>query len=324
MRYFHSNKNFNQYKPAPSFWEKFKKKRQKRDVLPTKTPDLLLNPFKREKPTPKNYKKIFITAFILLIFLGWLTLTLTLPYFKINNIVITGTKISKPQEIENYVRYGDYFKDGLISRKNYFLFQDKAVAQKVQDKFLYEKVEIKKVFPNTINIIISEKPASIIYDNNGKIYLLDKDGKIIKKTEFGYNLTFLGTATNSTTTSTPTLNTNSLVVYQKAQIEYGNFPIINDYRTIELSGEKILSAKLIESALIWQKYLKEQAIGEVKFFSTDETDFNLKINLDKPWHILINTQNDSAAEMRNLRMILSNNNPTSYIDLRFGDRVYWK
>ncbi len=320
MRYFHSNKNFNQYKPSPSFWERFKKKRQKREVVALKTPDLLSNPFKKEVPKPKNYKKIFVTAFILLIFLGWITLMLTLPYFKINNILINGTKISKPQEVEDYLRHGDYFKDGLISSRNYFLFQDKTVAQKIQDKFLYEKVEIKKVFPNTINIIVSEKPASIIYDNNGLIYLLDKDGKIIKKTEISYNFTAL---VGAFTASSTDFGANRLVAYQQAQT-YGNFPIINDSRSMPVSGDKILSAKLIEAAIIWQKYLKEQAIGEVKFFSTDETDFNLKINLDKSWYIMINSQNDSSAQIHNLKMILSNNKPTNYIDLRFGDRVYWK
>ncbi|MCX6779685.1 MAG: hypothetical protein NT034_00710, partial [Candidatus Magasanikbacteria bacterium] len=138
MRYFHSNKNFNQYKPEPSFLDRFKKKRQKREVVPVKSSDLLSNPFKREQPKPKNYKKILVTTFILLIFLGWLTLMLTLPYFKINNIVITGAKISKAQEVEDYVRYGDYFKDGLICKKNYFLFPDTTVAQKIQNKFLYQ------------------------------------------------------------------------------------------------------------------------------------------------------------------------------------------
>ncbi len=325
MRYFHSNKNFNQYKPAPSFWDRLKKKRQKRELTAVKTPDILSNPFKKEPPKPKNYKKVLVTAFILLIFLGWLTLMLTLPYFKINNITITGTKISKPQEVSDYVRYGDYFKDGLISKKNYFLFPDKTVAQKIQNKFLYESVEIKKIFPNTINVVVSEKPASIIYDNSGVVYLLDKDGKIIKKTELSYNaINTVTVAPSPTNTPAISLNPAALVAYQQTQAEYGNFPVITDHKPISATGDNILSAKLIDAAQVWQKYLKEQGIGEVKFFSTDETDFNLKITLNKPWYILINTQSDINAQMRNLKMILSNNAPTNYIDLRFGDRVYWK
>lgn len=324
MRYFHSNKNFNQYKPAPSFWERFKKKHHKREITPVKTPNLLSNPFKREQPKPKDYKKIFSTSFILLIFLGWVTLMLTLPYFKINNIVITGTKISKTQEVEDYVRYGDYFKEGLISRQNYFLFPNKTLAQKIQNKFLYEQVEVKKVFPNTINIIVNEKPASIIYDNNGSIYLLDKDGKNIKKTQFSYNTAVVATVDISSTTPAINLNSAALSTYKETQTAYGEFAVINDYKKINDNTDKILSAKLIDAAQAWQKYFKEQGIGDVKFFSTDETDFNLKITLDKPWYVLINTQNDQSGQMRNLKMILSNSNPTSHIDLRFGDRVYWK
>lgn len=325
MRYFHSNKNFNQYKPPVSFWDKFKKKQPKRELNTIKTTELLSNPFKREQPKPKNYKKILVTAFILLIFLGWITLMLTLPYFKINNIVINGTKISKAQEVEDYLRYGDYFKDGLISKKNYFIFPDKTVAQKIEKKFLYDSVVIKKVFPNTINIIINEKPASIIYDNNGLIYLLDKDGKIIKKSELSYSTTPTALAINQTSTPAIILNSAALEAYRGTQAEYGNFPIIIDNKPIPQNQEKIISAKLIEGAQTWKKYLEEQGIGEVKLFTTDETDFNLKITLNKPWYILVNTQSDASAQMRNLKMILSNSSsPTSYIDLRFGDRVYWK
>lgn len=324
MRYFHSNKNFNQYKPSPSFWDRFKKKHHKRGITPVKTPNLLSNPFKREQPKPKNYKKILSTSFILLIFLGWVTLMFTLPYFKINNIIISGTKISKTQEVEDYIRYGDYFKEGLISRRNYFLFPDETLAQKIQNKFLYEQVEVKKLFPNAINIIVTEKPASIIYDNNGSIYLLDKDGKNIKKTEFSYSTNLVAAIETSSTTPTTNPNSAALSAYKETQTAYGEFAVINDYKKITDNKDKFLSEKLIDATQTWQKYFKEQGIGHIKFFSTDETDFNLKITLDKPWHVLINTQNDQSAQMRNLKMILSNSNPTSYIDLRFGDRVYWK
>lgn len=327
MRYFHSNKNFNQYKPELSFWEKMKKKNQKREVLTPKSPDILANPFKREAPKPKSYKKILFTTIVLVIFFGWPTLMLTLPYFKINNINIVGTKISKPQEVEDYVRYGDYFKDGLLSRKNYFLFPQSTVAKKIQDKFLYQNVEIKKVFPNSIQIIVTEKPASIIYDNNGIIFLLDQDGKIIKKTELSYSQTIPNAPilnSNASSTLTTPINPTSLAIYEQTKAEYGNFPIINDPKPINTKNEGILSAKLIIAAQMWQKYLKEQGVREVKFFSTDETDFNLKITTDKPWHILINTENDASAQMRNLKTILISNNPTNYVDLRFGERVYWK
>lgn len=324
MRYFHSNKNFNQYRPPESFWDKFKKKRQSREVPSIKTQDdFLSNPFKKEKPKQKNYKKIAMAVLVPLIFLGWIALMLALPYFKINNIVINGTKISRPQEVEDYVRYGDYFKDGVICRRNFFLFPDKKVAQKIQNKFLYESVKIEKIFPNTINIIVSEKPASMIYDNNGTIYLLDKDGKMIKKAELSYSARQKTAEISASSTQITALDNSALAVYEQIRANYGNFPVITDFKPI-INTDKIISSELINSAEIWQKYLKEQGIGEVKFFTTDETDFNLKITLDKPWYILINGKSEAESQIRNLKMILSENKPTDYIDLRFGDRVYWK
>ena len=328
MRYFHSNKNFNQYKPPESFWSKFKKNKKRREIVGKQPTDILTNPFKKEAPKPKSYKKIIVTAFILILFLGWVALMLTLPYFKISKIEIIGTKISRPNEVEDFIRFGDYFKDGVICRQNYFLFPDKTVASKIQQQFLYENTEIKKIFPDTIQVIVTEKPASIIYDNNGVIYLLDADGKMIKKTEFYYNSQILAQniATSSivsSTISTSTLSHDQIAAYQATKKEYGNFPVIFDNKPADLSKD-VLSNNLIETAQLWEKYLTEQGIGQVQFFNTDETNFNLKINLDKPWHILINSKNDINAQMRNLKLILTNNKPTSYIDLRFEERVYWK
>ena len=330
MRYFHSNKNFNQYKPPESFWSKFKKNRRKREIVPNQATGTLVNPFKKEVPKPKSYKKIIITAFILTLFIGWVALMLTLPYFKINKIEVVGTKISRPNEVEDYIRFGDYFKPGLVCRQNYFLFPDKTVANKIQQQFLYQKTEIQKIFPDTIRVIVTEKPASIIYDNNGTIYLLDVDGKLIKKTEFSYtsllpnqNFASTSTITASSTTSTFALSSGQITAYQATKKEYGNFPVIFDNKPTDLSKD-VLSTTLIQTASSWEKYLTEQAIGQTQFFSTDETDFDLRINLDKPWHILVNTKNDLNTQMRNLKLILSGNKPTGYIDLRFDERVYWK
>ncbi len=324
MRYFHSNKNFVQYKPPESFWSKLKKRHQKRKLIPNQSSgNILANPFKKGPPKPKSFKKIFITAFILVLFGGWITLMLTLPFFKINKIVITGTKISHPQEIQEYVKYSGYFKNGLVCRQNFFLFPDKTVANKIQEHFLYEKVYIKKVFPNTINITVVEKPASVIFDNNGTIYLLDADGKLIKRTEFSYNTNNQSDISSSSTSTINLINTQ-VSAYKNVRTEYGEFPIVVDNKT-NIQTENLLPKKTIEAAQVWQRLLKEQGIGQVQYFSSTATDFYLKAFVtDKQWYLLINIQNDLQTQIHNLKVILTNNQPTEYVDLRFGERVYWK
>jgi hypothetical protein len=325
MRYFHSNKNFNQYKPPESFWNRFKKNWRKKEIRPTiiETNDILSNPFKKAPYQQKNYKKILINGLIITIFLAWISLIFTLPYFKITKIQIIGTKISQAKEVENYIKYGDYFKDGLISNQNYFLFPKDTLSNKIKDQFLYEQTEIQKTFPDTIKVIVTEKPPSIIYDDNGQILILDADGKLIKKTEFSYGQIIYDSLSSSTSSTLNQYN-DQLKAYQNVKAEYGDFPIIKDYKIGGAAKDKYLSKNLIQATINWQKYLKDQGIGQVTLFNIDETDFNLKITLDKPFYVLTNTKNDQDAQMRNLKIILNTNHPTNYIDLRFGERIYWK
>ncbi len=309
MQYFHSNKSFNQYKPHQSFWQKIKAKRQKK-VMAGDIQELgLKNPYKKKPPTPKNKTKWVFVVLILLI-VSWIVLMLTLPYFKISKITINGNKITKATEVENYVRQYHF------SKNNYFLFPDKSTAEKITETFLYQNVQIKKVFPDTIVITVNEKPASVIYDDNTNYYLLDNDGKVIKQlSEFSY------IPTVNISTSSPNFH---LVLYQQIQNSYGIFPVIYNENPTTDTKKYLISPKLIKSAIEWGRIIKDQEIGELQYFKIGETDFNLKIFLKQPWYILINTDLDSQIQLKNLKIITSNNKPTEYIDLRFGERVYWK
>ncbi|MFA6548215.1 MAG: FtsQ-type POTRA domain-containing protein [Candidatus Magasanikbacteria bacterium] len=318
MQYFQSDKSFNQYKPHQSFWQKLKSKRQKKETANCLQQSTLKNPFKKDKPTSKNKTRLILVLFIILI-CSWAVLMLTLPYFKINKIIITGNKITKATEVENYVRQFNF------SRTNYFLFPEKSIAEKIKQVFLYENTEIKKVFPNTIQITVVEKPTSVIYDNNYNYYLLDSDGKIIKQLNEYLNIPEINVGTSTINTSTFSTNTH-LNTYKQIEAAYGNFPVIfNDKSTVEINKEKnLLLPKIIKTAIEWEKYLDEQGVGEVQYFEVGDTDFNLKVFLKQPWYILINTDLDLQVQMQNLKIILSKNKPTEYIDLRFGERVYWK
>lgn len=315
MQYFHSNKSFNQYKPHQSFWQKIITKRQKKVIAKDiQASSILKNPFKKDPPVPKNKTGIILALLIFLIF-GWIALMLTLPYFKISKITITGNKITKAPEVESYVR------QSFFSKNNYFLFPDKSTAEKIKETFLYENVQIKKVFPDTIAITVNEKPVSVIYDDNTNYYLLDNDGKVIKQlSEFAYIPTAnINTSTNSTTT--PNIR---LFSYQQIKNTYGNLPVIYNDKPMVDTKKVLISPKIIESATEWGRIIKDQGIGEIQYFKIGETDFNLKIFLKQSWYILINTDINSQVQLKNLKIIMSNNKPIEYIDLRFGERVYWK
>jgi len=343
MRYFHSQKNFSQYKPHQSFWQKLKKKRQKKEnnaTITSANSNSLKNPFKKNDTNhKKSHKKIVLWLFLLLI-LAWITLIFTLPYFNIKKIIVEGNLINKTSEIENYTQQGNLFQKKCCFKKNYFLFDEIKLSEAIKNYFLYEKVEIRKIFPNTIKILITEKPASVIYDNHKNYFLLDTDGKIVKKIneiipkeaeEIVFVTNTIEMATNTLTTS---LNTSGSATntpkdkidgqnYQEIVKSYGPLPIIIDLYQ-KNNQENLISPEIVKAAVGWQKHLSEQGIVQAKYFLTNETDFNLKILTDKSWYILINSEYDLLTQLNNLKTILSNYKPQEYVDLRFGEKVYWK
>jgi hypothetical protein len=329
MRYFHSQKSFSQYKPHQSFWQKLKNNFQKKSANTVIQPTLK-NPFKKEVAVSKNRTKL-VWFFLIFIILAWILIMLTVPYFKINKLIIEGNKINKTFEIQNYALQTDNFKFGLMPKTNYFLFKNEVLAQEIKRQFLYENVEVNKIFPDTIKITITEKPANVIFDNGKNYYLLDSDGKIIKKiTDISPEPDLLSLAVTSTTgTSSTTDNKQNSFSdnnnYNLIQNTYGQLPIVKDSRETENDGGILLDKKLIESSNTWEKNLRQQSLGEARYFQVGYTDFNLKIFFkNKPWYVLINTDLDFQIQIRNLKIILVNNIPTEYIDLRFGERVYWK
>lgn len=331
MRYFHSQKSFNQYKPHQSFWQRLKTRYQKKSDNVVVQPSLK-NPFKKEVAAPKNRNRL-VWSFLILIILIWIVLIFTIPYFKINKVTIEGNKINKTIELESFVYQSAVFKNSLLPNTNYFLFRQEALAQEIQKQFLYENVKVNKIFPDAISIVVTEKPASVIFDDNRHYYLLDADGKIIKKitdisrAEFETINTATTTAINTSTTASSSLqNTNTDIAnYNVIQKNYGQLPIIKKDKENKENNGILINKKIIELVNIWDKNLQQQGIAEVRYFYIGDTDFNLKaIFANKPWYILINTDLDWQIQLSNLKIILSGNSPTEYVDLRFGERVYWK
>lgn len=330
MRYFHSNKNFNQYKPHQTFWQKWKSDRKKREVKIELSESTLKNPFKREVVKKNRSKKIIWIIFGIL-FISWVFLIIYLPYFTINKVEIIGNKITSSEEINYLINQSKYFKNSFIPKKNYFTFADIALAEEIKTTFLFEGVTVKKIFPNSIRVIITEKPASIIYTNNSAYLLLDADGKLIKKIQEVAPVTekFSSSSTTSTdeitttTTSSPKIFDNQ-EKFEALNKDYGGLPIIIENGSIEVSDNNYISSNIIKFVHEWKKELKEQGIGDAKYFTIDSTGFNIKISTDQPWYIYANTDLESKIQLKNLKIILTNNKPLEYIDLRFGERVYWK
>ncbi len=117
---------------------------------------------------------IFTLCLLLIFFIGIIIL-LNFPQvfnntFKINHIVIEGSKKSDETKIKNNIRE---FSLNLIN------FEISDLKEHVESYEWVKRVSIKKIFPSTVIINIVENDPYAIYLNEGKSYLIDLDGSII-------------------------------------------------------------------------------------------------------------------------------------------------
>lgn len=297
-----------------------------------------------------NWKKSFVFILLIAVPATWIGLMLYLPFFQINTVAINGLRVINQSEIDNYI-HDKYIAHGWWPKNNYFLMNSKKIAADITGKYAVNKVEIKKIFSHEIEINIEEKITSIIYDNGQDYYLLDSEGTVVKTIEIDreplsnnpiFNET--GSAFSSTTSPDTATSTASLQItvtstqnsttdahkpaYIKFSGEYYGMPIFYDARHLNVHDKqvRVLSGELIQSIIGWKQALKDNGVGDVNYFTSNNPTAGITAVLSRPWSIMIQPTNDMQEQIQNLKTILANPEvkPTEYIDLRFKERVFWK
>lgn len=349
MRHYRSEYSFEKYKPYESPWKKFlrfKERRKYKKITPIKQEGRYReNPYKiKKKELP--LLSIKITMFIVFL-VGWAALLLYIPYFRVNKISISGLNNLTKEEIDQFIADKYLKRSKIIPYSNYFLVDIDKIKNGLNKQFALDSIQMQKKFPNEINITIVEKISSLIYDNGQKYYLMDSGGTVIKylgdvsSNEF-INKTNTTPTTNTTNTNSstdalliPSFSTNTTTIssstrehipdYKKIQRQFGSYPILYDKRGLSLEEKEtgVLSEQFISSVISWYKGLSGQGI-ETKYFILENMNSGVTIDTTDSWNILFKPENSADLQINNLKNLLKNIHPVNYVDLRFGDRVYWK
>jgi hypothetical protein len=134
------------------------------------------------------------------------------------------------------------------------------------------------------------------------------------------------TSTTSSTLKSLTTSTQPLAEIatgEKLGKEFENLPLIYDKRALEVRG-RIITPDLIKSVIKWKELLEKQKLGPVKYFTFENPDSGLELFINQPWKIMFSPNHDLFNQLSNLKLVLKDNKPSEYIDLRYEGRVFWK
>ncbi len=329
MRYWRSTGTFKRYKPS---WKRPAKRHlAKRRRIAASEP-LFRNHarhYQTERIFFNNIKKYGIFALML----GWLVLLIYLPYFRITQVTYAGLSLTQPEEIkplvENYL-----ISSPLLPTNNYFLIRPQKLIKILQKTFAFSAVEIKKIFPNTLAVTVDEKTSTIVYDTGESYFLLDPSGTAIKYLGSSASSSALVAPTSTTILDEVSASTTTPLVPEHAPNvdflprQFKLYPLVYDKSattSIVLGSPQLLSNETIKNIIKMHRALKEGRIASPSYFIVGGVENNTTIiHTDRPWLIYFNPQADVQTQFDSITTILKNSKPQSYVDVRFGERVYWK
>ena len=341
MRYVQSEKSFRQYQPVMPKPKKkglfaFLKKEKKVNTTPVAfhtnlKPSPRVNPYRREEKVKKGISLRIKLFFLFAILLSWVALAIYLPYFHINKIVYYGLDIIQKEEIENYIKTNYLESWGVLPHNSYFLASTGKITTLLNQKYSLNRLEVRKKFPDTLEVDLEEKMSSVVYDNGEKYFLLDNEGTVLKI------LGETGEVTPTTTFSTSTISASSTLLtalditshkpdYMRIKNSFGNYPVIFDTRYLSITEKEknVLLPKIIASTIAWRDLLEKEGIAGVKYFITENPLAGLGAVTNKGLTVYYQPDADLNLQLQNLKTILKSEQPQQYVDLRFGERVYWK
>lgn len=336
MKNFRSEYAFQKHKPHVS-WRKrilrFFKKKKYTIPSPQDSFHYKTNPYRAPKKSSKI--KIKVIVFVILLTAWTICLAYT-PYFRVNKINYSGLTNTSKNELDGFIYENFLNKKSILPLNDYFFIDTKKISGDLYEKFSFESVEVIKIFPNRLDVNIKEKISSVIYDNGKKYFLLDSGGTVIKylKDVEPYEITQKTVSSSmdviSLNASSTALSTTSTIEhtpdYKKINKLFGNYPIVYDRRSLDVDIKQggVLPPEHITAIIAWYKTLAEQGIAHLKFFTLDNLNSGVAIDTTDPWDILFQPKNNNDAQINTLKEILPTIKPQQYVDLRYGEKVYWK
>ena len=265
------------------------------------------NPFFQNKKQKKvNYeyafpwKVVFFSLLSLSLIVSCFWLTYYSDFLKIKKIDAGSSPKISSDEVKNiaWAQTQNYrFFAG--KQNNIFLFDKENLASTLKNKYPFFSFTVNKKLPDKLTIDFKEKIYNSIWREADKYYYISDDGMAIEA--------------------------------DPLQIKDKKIPLIENAGSTKINNGKLNeSAELINKTLsLYQKLKDNQKIKIEKFLAEDNNNSSIKIITISGPALVFNLNEDFDMQIVKLYAIMNERLKDeffkkSYIDLRFGDKIYYQ
>jgi cell division septal protein FtsQ len=254
----------------------------------------------KPKKRKKNRKPFLWVAVGLIIILGITYVILFLPFWKIKKVEANGTeKISSAELISAVEEYLNGFQLTRILKGNYLFFSEEKLVEYLKSNFPgLKEISVNKKLPPSLIVEARDRQKAIVYCGREQCFYLDDDG----------------------------------IAFEPAPEIYGGLKVVlkdNSGRETK-PGNKMIEASLINFMLEIQKVIIDDLnMSLVNFEIVNYPTSDINVEMPEDWKIMLDSKLSPQEQISALKKVLDDKikdqrGQLEYIDLRIGNRVYYK
>ncbi len=244
----------------------------------------------------------YILAGVLVITGGLAWFLLFSNYFRIVNININGQGSIDRQTVRDSVSQelnGTIIN--LIPKNNFFLLKQDVLYDKLNSIYNFGQLSVKKSLPGTLDINYEQRDYKYIWTEQGENYYIDNFGYLIEKT--GLDATNTALYRHLENNGSPRIKGNKIDMDEAV------------YASVDTA------ARLLAD--------KHQNIPPVEKILIDNDINNFKLKIKDGPEVIINLQGDLDKQLSKLEVLITEKlkgdfMKKRYIDIRFGDMIYYQ
>lgn len=242
----------------------------------------------------------------------------TAPVFLISNVRIEGSETVNPKDVrniaENYLSSGAWL---IFKKNNRFLFSEQELQKEMEKNYAFSSLQIKRE-GHTLAIILKEKVSSFLWLSAGDSFLLDETGLVIRATTPEETSAIMNPPILQGPTKEGGLIPESIKILVFKDL--ANEPAV--------VGKTVLLENEVKNVRVFFDAMQTAGISLESFELNRNVGSWLKAITRNGYSILFDPNGDVLKQADNVLLLfreqIKDTVALEYIDVRFGDHVYYK